>query len=59
MKDYKYIPLINIMKLTCKDNCKYYIKNKPFNNCMKNIVGMIRENDGPCYKIQFSLKEEI
>lgn len=44
------------MKLTCK-NCKHYIKDKP-NNCMKNIVGTIRENDGPCYQIQFSLKED-
>lgn len=45
------------MKLTCKNNCKYYIPGKAFNNCLKNIVGTIREDSTPCYQIQFSLKE--
>lgn len=45
------------MKITCK-NCKHYIPGKGFNNCSANIVGTIRDTDGPCYKIQFSLIEE-
>lgn len=43
------------MKLTCKKNCKYYIPNKGFMNCSQNVVGTIRDDDGPCYKIQFSI----
>jgi len=31
---------------------------KEFNNCSAKIVGTIRDTDGPCYKIQFSLIEE-
>ena len=35
-------------------NCKHYIKEKKFNNCKKNIIGTVRENNSACYLIQFS-----
>lgn len=39
--------------LTCKD-CRYYIDRNNIHTCARNIVGTIRENDGPCYIIQYT-----
>ena len=38
------------------NECRFYIKDKTENNCVKKMVGKINEEDSACYKIEESDK---